>query len=230
MPPGVADSKVPSSSGSSPSAVPTKLSCVAGSDEQEDDVAGRGVAVGGQGQRVDRGVGHLLDRGALDRRDRLLLGAAVAVAEVREGRRDGVEDRDDLEGDEEERAGQQVLHRHGAGGEVDVERQCGHGHDDGQAPPVVGADQRKGRPDGDRRHDREAEDLDHQHRGAAGAVGAQPPPGRLAARGRSGAACHVTLLTCSCGLDRLPGRAVGPPRKTKGTTPSWPPGWPWPRS
>ena len=163
-----------------------RLEPVGGADEallrgrvgqQEDDVARRRVAVRGEGQRVDRGVGHLLDRGALDGRDRLLLGAAVPVAEVRERGRDRVDDGDDLEGDEEERARQQVLHRHGAGGQVDVERQCGDGHQDGQAPPVVGSDQREGRPDRDGGHEGEADDLDHQHQRAAGAVGAEPEPG-----------------------------------------------------
>ena len=47
--------------------------------------------------------------------------AAVPVAEVREGRGDGVDHRHDLEGDQEQRARQQVLHRDRPRRQVDVE-------------------------------------------------------------------------------------------------------------
>ncbi len=130
--------------------------------EQEDQGAGRRVALRGDGEVVLGRAGDLLHRGGLHGDDRVVLAAAVAVAEVRERGARGVEHREDLEGDQEERAGDQVLGGDVPAAQVEVEQAGGGGHQDAQPDPVFGLDEREGRPDRDPGHQAEQDHLDDE--------------------------------------------------------------------
>ncbi len=160
-----------------------------------------GSPVGGQRQHVDRRTGHLLHRGALDRDDGLFLGAPVPVTEVGERGGHGVEHGDDLEGDQEQRARDEVLQRDGAPGQVDVEDQRGHRDEDRQADPaLVGRSAGSAAQTAIAAATASGGDLEDQPGRGAGPVGAEAEPGRLLRRRGGWAVCedlglrHVGLL------------------------------------
>jgi hypothetical protein len=185
-----------------------------GIGEQEDDVTGGRVALGGNREPVVGRAWHLRDRGALDGADRVLLAAPVGVAEVREGGAHGVEHGEDLERQQEQRPGYQVLGRDAARGEVDPEQQRGHTDQQGQAEPLALLDQGERPEDRDGKHQPQQHDLDDE---AGGRRGARPcsPAGGLGAGARGGAGFDRGLgSTGHVGLPALRGWAPAGPAET----------------
>jgi hypothetical protein len=124
----------------------------------------------------------------------------VGVPEVRERRAHRVEHREDLERQEEQRPGDQVLGRDPARGEIHPEDHRRDGDEQGQAQPLLLLDQGEGAEDGDGQHQAEQGDLDDH----AGRGGASRPAARA---GRSGAGARG-----DAGLDGCLGlRHVGLP-------------------
>src|SRR5690606_39830499 len=103
---------------------------------QDGEVAGVRGVVGGYGGGGLGGVGGAHHGVGLDRGDGLLLVPAVPVAEVGDRGADGVQHRQDLEGDEQQRPGHQAYQRHVAGGQADVVDQGGYIGDDAAPDPL----------------------------------------------------------------------------------------------
>lgn len=97
-----------------------------------------------------------------ERGDRLVLGSVVAGAVVREADVPGVEQREDLEHDQEDDAGRQVLRRDALAGEVDVVDQDRDDDHDAEDQPLLVREQHERGVQGDRIDDRQQEDL-QQH-------------------------------------------------------------------
>jgi hypothetical protein len=149
-----------------------------GVHEEEDQPVAlqrRGQAVLGRAGRLPYGAG-------LDRRDGGPLVAAVAVAEVRERGAHRVEDREHLEGDQEDGAGDQVLGRDEAAGQVEVGDGRGGQAEDHQGGPRPGGDQGRRRVHQERRRHREHHDPADQERRGDLAAG---PRGSMGSRGRT---------------------------------------------
>jgi hypothetical protein len=181
-----------------------------GVDQKEHEVAGDRVALGGDRQPVVGRAGDLGHRGPLDGLDRVLLAALVSVPEVREGGAHGVEHREDLEGQQEQGPGDQVLGRDAAGREVDPEQHRRDQDEQAQPEPLALLDQGEGGEDGDGQDEGQHGDLD-DHAGGGGRPGPGLPAGWPAgARGGAGldrdlcALRHVGLpWLLDLGLDRL---------------------------
>jgi hypothetical protein len=127
------------------------LQALAGPDEhrairlgqQERDLARGDVRAFGDRDRqlVALGALDLLDRVGEVAVRRLLLGQRVALAVVRERSRHGVDDRPDLQRDEQHEARQEVLHRHGTARAVDREEAHRDESGDDHAQPGAARDQ-----------------------------------------------------------------------------------------
>jgi hypothetical protein len=108
-----------------------------GVGQQEHQVAGGRAALGGDGQPVVGRAGDLGHRGPFDGLDGVLLAAPVGVPEVRERGAHGVQHREHLEAQQEQRPRDQVLGRDAAGRQVDPEDHRRDGDQQGQAEPLA---------------------------------------------------------------------------------------------
>ena len=196
--------------------MPTNACFVVRVGQQEHEVAGRRVALGGDGQDVLGGAGHLLDRRVLDRGDRLLLGPAVPVAEVGERGGDRVDDR----AGPGRRSGTASRAPGTWPGCAAVAGRCRTDQRGRRRPgcasshPALLVDQRDRHPHRDRRDDAQHDDLDDQRRSASCVPSAlEAEPRRL--RRVAGCARPVQELGC-CATSASsagggPARRGGPP-------------------